>query len=122
MTRGNYITVLRKLIITYVEQKLINVFHYCSLISSKIDEQLKSLCLPSLPSQVFHKSTVFNGFKHVSVSDVQRIIAKIPAKTSSLDCIPIALVKTSSLDCIPIALVKSCSNIFGDLLLKLATL
>jgi len=52
--------------------------------SSKIDEHLNSLCLPSLPSQVFHKPTVFNGFNHVSVYDVQCIIAKMPAKTSSL--------------------------------------
>jgi len=57
----------------------------------------------------FHKPTVFNGFNHVSVSDVQRIIAKMTAKTSSLDCIPITL-------------VKSFNDIFGDLLSKLANL
>jgi Reverse transcriptase (RNA-dependent DNA polymerase) len=80
-----------------------------SAIASKIDEQLKSLCLPHLSTQVFHKPPVFIGFKRVSVFDVQRIIAKMPAKTSPLDHIPITL-------------VKSCSDIFGDLLSKLANL
>ena len=80
-----------------------------SSIASKIDEQLKSLCSPSLPSQDFHKPTVFNGFKQVSVLDVQRIIAKLSPKTSPLDCIPVTL-------------VKSCSDIFSDLLSKLANL
>lgn len=79
------------------------------MIAGKIDEQLKSLCLPSLPVQVFHKTTVFNGFQHVSVSDVQRIIVKMPVKTNPLDCVPIIL-------------VKSCSDIFGDLLSKFANL
>jgi len=43
------------------------------------------------------------------VSDVQSIIAKMPAKTSSLDCIPITV-------------VKSFCDIFGDLFLKLSNL
>lgn len=49
-------------------------------IASKIDKQLKSLCSPFLPSQVFHK-LVFNGLKNVSVLDVQRIIAKIVSES-----------------------------------------
>jgi len=44
--------------------------------------------------------TYLNAFRPVTVSEVQRIIAKIPVKTSLLDCVPITL-------------VKSCSDVFS---------
>lgn len=58
---------------------------------------------------MFHKSPVLNAFTHVTVSEVQRIIAKIPLTTSPLDCVPITL-------------VESCSDIFRILLANPANL
>jgi len=86
-----------------------------SSISSKTDEHFKSLCLLSLPSEVFHKITVFNGFNHVSVSDVQRIIEKMPAKTSSIDLI---VFLSHLLNRVAIFLVIYCQNLLTCHLLK----
>jgi hypothetical protein len=44
-----------------------------------------------LPAQTFYRSPILNAFR----PEVQRIIAKIPVKTSPLDCVPITLVKSS---------------------------
>jgi hypothetical protein len=62
-----------------------------------------------LPVQTFHISPILNAFRPVTVSEVQRSIAKIPVKTSPLDCVPITL-------------VKSCSDVFSVLLAHLTNL
>ena len=80
-----------------------------SAIAHTINNQLSSLCLPLLPAQTFHKSPILNAFRPVTVSEVQRIIAKIPVKTSPLDCVPITL-------------VKSCGDVFSVLLARLTNL
>ena len=58
---------------------------------------------------MFHKSPILNAFRPVTVSEVPRVIAKIPVKTSPLDCVQITL-------------VKSCSDVFSVLLVNLTNL
>ena len=79
------------------------------IIAHKIDEQLKSLPLPSLPIFNFVEPTAFEIFCVVTSSDVQRLIANCQSKSSPLDIIPVVL-------------VKSCSDIFGVLLARLANM
>ena len=82
-------------------------------IANKIDEQLNStvnsVCLPSLPSQVFHKPVFLMVLNMYRCPMYSALMQKCQRK-------PLHLIVSLS------HLLMSCSNICGDLLLKLANL
>jgi len=79
-----------------------------SRICDAITAAVKLLPVRTFPVRQ-HAGTGFSEFAHVTDEDVQRILRKMPSKSSPLDVIPCSL-------------LKSCADIFASIIARLANL